>query len=288
MENLQSILNSFKEIQKKDPQLFRAVSRSITFSNFFPGDGKIFDRIILAEKLYQLTKNMDKVSLKKELDRISILPNKFDIPNIPEVDLSEFNDRLDRITRHNTSLGWTLPEEMPMNHYLRGEYLNMKQGEVDQIFVSFYEDNEYHHLKILINALQDGLSEKWKVILEQTLELYLKGNIEIAIPALIAIIEGELSIILGSEKYGKGLLKDFEDKLDNTIQFLTISAFSAYYFFKEHLFKNHDFSDTRLPVLNRNWILHGRDDPSAWKKEDVLKLLNTLSTLKLFKESDIA
>ncbi|MFF2414786.1 hypothetical protein [Bacillus safensis] len=288
METLQSILTSIQKLQKRDLQLLKAFSRATLFSNIVPRTENTLKMIESAEKLAQQIKKMDKISVQEALDTISAVPNNFNISKLPKIDLSNYNERLERITRHNANLGWTLTKEMPLKLYLSDKYLTMKPDELDQIFVSFYEDNNYQQFKILMNVLKNGLSEKWKDLFDQTLELYLKGKFKITIPALISVIEGELSIILRSEKYGRRLLNEFEDKLDDNIRFLTISSFSAYYFFDEHLFKTHDFTDVRLPLLNRNWILHGRDDPSDWKREDALKLLNALSTLQFIKESEIS
>lgn len=41
---------------------------------------------------------------------------------------------------------------------------------------------------------------------------------------------------------------------------------------------------TRESMINRNWILHGRDNPALWKKADALRLLNVLSTIQFIKQ----
>lgn len=284
MKDLEPILNSIEELQKRNLQMFKAASQAAMISNIIPKE--MLNVAIKAEELGQQIKTIvDEDLLQKVFDGFSTLT--IDLP-LPKIDFLDFDEqRLERIIRHNVSVGWTLTGEMPTDLYLRDEYLNMKHDEIDQIFISFYEQNEYQQLKSLINTLKDGLSERWSEIFDHSLDLYLEGKFKIAIPALISIIEGELSMILGTQSYGAPLMKQFKSKLDDKLKFLTIATYSAYYFLDEHLFKYRNFSDSRLPLLNRNWILHGRDNPENWKKVDVLKLLNTLSTLQFIKEVEI-
>lgn len=284
MKDLEPILNSFEELQKRHLQMFKAASQVAMISNIIPKE--MLNVAIKAEELGQQIKTIvDEDLLQKVFDGFSTLT--IDLP-LPKIDFLDFDEqRIERIIRHNVSVGWTLTGEMPTNLYLRDEYLKMKHDEIDQIFISFYEQNEYQQLKSLVNTLKDGLSERWSEIFDHSLDLYLEGKFKIAIPALISIIEGELSMILGTQSIGNQLMKQFKSKLDDKLKILTIATYSAYYFLDEHLFTHRNFSDSRLPLLNRNWILHGRDNPENWKKVDVLKLLNTLSTLQFIKKEEI-
>ncbi|QII25919.1 hypothetical protein G3M80_15435 [Bacillus altitudinis] len=287
MDSLQPILNSIQKFQQQHSQILREASRVAMISNYIPDEA--FRMAKATENLTRQLKIINSDSIQKAFDTISSIKLDLHLPSFPKFDYLEFDEqRLERITRHNVSVGWTLTGDMPINLYLRDEYLDMEHDEIDKIFIAFYEEDEYVQLKTLIKNVKNGLSEKWSEILDQSLDLYLEGRYKITIPALISVIEGELSSIIGSSKYGKRLVDEFHNKLDDKMKFLTIAAYSAYFFFDEHLFKSHDFTHARLPLLNRNWILHGRDDPSAWKKEDALRLLNTLSTLQFIKEIEIA
>ncbi|MEJ9205529.1 hypothetical protein P4W02_29545, partial [Bacillus thuringiensis] len=44
-------------------------------------------------------------------------------------------------------------------------------------------------------------------------------------------------------------------------------------------FGNFDNNPTRLPMINRDWVLHGRDYPKNWKQVDALRLFNALQTI---------
>lgn len=59
--------------------------------------------------------------------------------------------------------------------------------------------------------------------------------------------------------------------------------YSLITFLQESLFATWRFFDKRLELINRNWILHGRDDPNYWKEVDFLRLINTLSSIQFIK-----
>lgn len=53
---------------------------------------------------------------------------------------------------------------------------------------------------------------------------------------------------------------------------------------KDKIFKTHQFGDHREEVLNRNWVLHGRDDPRLWSKADFYSLICIISSMQTFNE----
>ena len=59
-----------------------------------------------------------------------------------------------------------------------------------------------------------------------------------------------------------------------------IAVISLYRFLREELFSSHKFGKDRKELINRNWILHGRDDPKYWTKVDALRLINVLSSVE--------
>src|SRR4030095_698695 len=48
--------------------------------------------------------------------------------------------------------------------------------------------------------------------------------------------------------------------------------------FMEKLYENSDFSGNRPFLINRHWILHGRD-ATAWTVADSIRLFNALQTI---------
>jgi hypothetical protein len=82
---------------------------------------------------------------------------------------------------------------------------------------------------------------------------------------------------------GSSLSKKYETV---RIQVLDDHVALAYYASAQVLIKRafkfgeFDKEDARRPFLvNRNWVLHGRDNPSLWKRVDALRLFNAIITL---------
>ncbi|MCY9088943.1 MULTISPECIES: hypothetical protein [Bacillus] len=191
--------------------------------------------------------------------------------------------RIEKITYHNSRHGWTLTEEIPIHFYLDDDFLEYNQEELDNTFVSYYEKDNYKQLDGLKEVLLEGLGDRWKELIDHSFELYKKGGFRISVPALITIIEGEISELTESLKVGMKLMSEFKDKIDESDKYLAIASYSIFYFFEDKLFKTHFFDKERQPMINRNWILHGRDNPQHWGKADVLRLLNTLATIQFIK-----
>jgi hypothetical protein len=42
---------------------------------------------------------------------------------------------------------------------------------------------------------------------------------------------------------------------------------------------NFDKNTTRFPIINRDWVLHGRDNPSNWNRVDSLRLFHAIHSI---------
>ncbi|MCY8228802.1 hypothetical protein MOC30_14525 [Bacillus spizizenii] len=211
------------------------------------------------------------------------------IPKLPHIDIKLPKihidyERIEKITDHNSLHGWTLTGEIPTHIYLDDEFLTMSQKEIDNFFVSYYEEDDFKEMRGLKRSLLDGLDEKWHELIEDSFSLYEEGKFRLLIPALITIVEGEISEVAKSAKVGGGLIGDFKKSfVSETDKLIIISCYSALKFFDKRLFTTHDFRKNRREVINRNWVLHGRDDPQKWDKADAVRLFNTLSTMQFIK-----
>ncbi|MGG0052086.1 hypothetical protein [Bacillus atrophaeus] len=211
------------------------------------------------------------------------------LPKLPHFDikLPKINidfEKIEKITDHNSLHGWTLTAEIPIHFYLDDELLTMSQKEIDDLFVSYYEEDDFKEMKGLKKSLLDGLDEKWHELIEDSFSLYEEGKFRMLIPTLMTIVEGEISKVAESAEVGRKLIKDFKHSFESeTDKYMIISCYSALKFFKTKLFKKHEFHKNRREIINRNWVLHGRDDPQKWDKADAIRLLNTLSTMQFIK-----
>lgn len=278
-----------REMENRNKEIIKATSLSSKmFANFKTINitrEKLQSKFIQGNALEELVKNT-RTSIQK-MTKVAPSINS-SLPIFPKINfkLPKFKinyERIERITNHNSSHGWTLTEEFPINFYLDDEYLTLGQIDLDNIFVAYYEADGYKEFKRLIEVLLKGLNVKWKEIITDTYHLYLDGKFRMCVPALITIIEGEISELVESVKIGGKLLGDFENSIEENDKYLAIASYSILFYFQEKLFKGHSFSKERMPMINRNWILHGRDNPEFWGKADALRLLNTLSTIQFLK-----
>ncbi|MCY9056123.1 hypothetical protein MOE90_21020 [Bacillus spizizenii] len=222
-----------------------------------------------------------------EKAKISISPPI--IPKLPHFDIKlpkisiDF-EKIEKITDHNSLHGWTLTGEIPTHIYLNEEFLTMSQEEIDNFFVSYYEEDDFKEMRGLKRTLLDGLDKKWHELIEDSFSLYEGGKFRMLIPTLMTIVEGEISEVAESAEVGGRLIGDFKNSFSSeTDKLIVISCYSALKFFDKRLFKTHKFYKNRREIINRNWVLHGRDDPQKWSKADAVRLFNTLSTMQFIK-----
>ncbi|MFT4400485.1 hypothetical protein ACMX2I_10645 [Bacillus sp. SW14] len=211
------------------------------------------------------------------------------IPKLPHINikLPKINidyERIEKVTDHNSLHGWTLTGEIPTHIYLNDEFLTMSQEEIDNFFLSYYEENDFKEMRGLKRSLLDGLDKKWHGLIEDSFSLYENGKFRMLIPTLMTIVEGEISEVAKSAEVGWKLIGDFKNSFSSeTDKLIIISCYSALKFFDKRLFKRHEFYKNRREIINRNWVLHGRDDPQKWGKADAVRLFNTLSTMQFIK-----
>ncbi|GJI61688.1 MULTISPECIES: hypothetical protein [Bacillus amyloliquefaciens group] len=193
-------------------------------------------------------------------------------------------EMLGKIINHNSLNGWTMTADISTDLYFDEKNLLLSSNQLDIQFETYYEKDEYRELRRLKDSLLNNENSKWSNLLEISFDLYHTDKYKISIPALIAIVEGEMSEVVDSEKFGKYLFRDFKTQIDEKDKFLAYASYSMYTFLTEALFKKHSFVDARTEIINRNWVLHGRDDPDEWTKIDVLRLFNTIGSIRFLKE----
>lgn len=213
----------------------------------------------------------------------------FRVPRVPVFEFPKFDlklpkinidyEQIEKITKHNSKYGWTLTGEMAINLYLDDKLLECDQKEMDEIFESYYslEDSKlYEYLK---KSLTENIDNKWSSALEEIFYNYEQNRFKVIIPILISIIEGEISRISKSDAYGSRLITEYKKSISNEEKIATIAAYSLHNFLDLGLFAYNSFHKDRKPMINRNWVLHGRDNPELWEKVDALRLMNVLSTM---------
>lgn len=208
---------------------------------------------------------------------------KIEFPKIklPKIEIDYKS--IEKVVNHNSKHGWTSTGEMHFNYYLDDDLLSMNQEQIDSHFTSYYENEAQKNYHTTKTVILNGINEKWGDVLEDCFELYEEEKYKVIIPMLITIIEGEISNMSRSQKVGNKLLKEWKESIDDKDNMLIIISYSLYEYLRKDMFVYKEFHDERDEMLNRNWVLHGRDNPQFWTKVDVLKLINLLSTIQFVK-----
>ncbi|MCP1122944.1 hypothetical protein NKR74_06280 [Bacillus sp. 3103sda1] len=181
--------------------------------------------------------------------------------------------------------GWTFPLSMTP-----GEVVEISDAEdIDaEIEEYFSHNNGYAYTRMKRDVLDHKLVESWKSLLEQCFNSYENGNYLVAIPNLLIIVEG-IARMLISEKFEKyktkqrtSLREQYKKvREDVPTDRMYVVAYVSVVGFLNQVFQqgNFDRNPTRFPIINRDWVLHGKDAPSNWKKVDALRLFNAIYSL---------
>jgi hypothetical protein len=194
------------------------------------------------------------------------------------VDIPKALEKAGMASEHLARLGWTLPMSLGPRDLV--ELSEKSADDVDCFFVDFYTENNGEELRLLRKELATRLSlGQWKQLLEQCFEsLEAKRHI-ITVPALLSVLDGVVA------KAGNKSLswrmdpkRICADKAAAAGESVERWMWRSLELFLEKLFQPAEFSGTRPTLINRNWILHGRD-AAEWAIADSLRLFNALQTI---------
>lgn len=224
---------------------------------------------------------------------INIVPKNiglsvFDIPNftLPPIEFPKIDyEHIEKNTNDNSNFGWTLTREISTFEYLDNDLLDLSLKDKDEYFYGYYSKNDWEHYRLMRESLLESVDPKWQDLMIDCFDSFEQDKYRMVIPLLFSIIEGESANIFGTNKVGGPLITFMKTQVSSEQdKFTQIAIYSLTRFMKKQLFTFHEFDKYRRPVINRNWVLHGRDDPKHWQKVDALRLFNVLSTLQLVKE----
>jgi len=205
------------------------------------------------------------------------------MPIFPKIDWEGFSEEFAEECRRNAKYGWCLSAEMGVAEYREVARSEDSQVVKDAKFVSMFECEGFALYKAEKEYIISKSSDEWKLLYDDCFNAFENELHRLAIPSLIMGIEHELYVISKSEKYGMKLIRkvksDFErGHSDATLTYaLNAPVFSV---LENSLFKTVPFESDKPTFLNRNWVLHGRDDPTSWGKIEVYKLMTIISAIK--------
>ncbi len=179
------------------------------------------------------------------------------------------------------TLGWTLP--MGFTPRSLAELGNSSAGEIDAVFVEYYTANdnaELHRFRAYL--LSRPALVEWHALLSECFQAFEQKKYLITIPSLLLVFEGIVANAgnaLRERKIGlKAYQKICASKVEGAGGGVKKWKWRTVELFVSQLFQDAPFDQSRPSLINRNWILHGRD-PASWTIADSLRLFNALITL---------
>ncbi|MDM5193622.1 hypothetical protein QUF93_13805 [Bacillus hominis] len=228
---------------------------------------------------------------KKALEaNILMFKSFFDaLASLSDIDWEEVDRPYKEAAESLAQKGWTIPMNMATNDIIKLGRIQ-DQYELDYIFQEFYKIEE-NYVYIKSAVLENRLTQEWRELIAQCFNSYENDNYLIVIPNLFIIIES-LAHRLISQRFQKYINPNKKQRLhvrdqykkvrkeietDGTyiIRYISVLEFLCCVFKSG----NFDKRTARLPIINRDWVLHGRDNPRHWKKVDALRLFNAIHTI---------
>jgi hypothetical protein len=179
------------------------------------------------------------------------------------------------------SQGWTLQMRLTPAHL--DDLAKLAPEQINEFFVEFYTEDDFAGLRAVREALARRQSlAQWRELLEECFDSFLNRRHRITIPALLSIIEGVVAsagavVTARRVELLAGCTKNAEKLGADSLRGELWISFRE---FMEKLFETAPFDGTRPTLINRHWILHGRDTAaSSWTVADALRLFNALQTV---------
>jgi len=222
--------------------------------------------------------------LQNTINRFTDAIKDIRIPDIEfDIDLESTKESIDEYGK----FGWTLTPNSDIFYDVSLDDKIDEKIQYDEYFYQAFNKQNSEGKSVFIKDQEytlDQIQLEFKELLEECYLNYNNGNFKVIIPTLISIIEGQIAILLDTNLFGGRLISKWKDELDESDYTGYLIGYSIVNFLSDSLFVSRKFHEDRLPGLNRNWIMHGRDNPNLWTKVDAMKLFVNLSTILFVKE----
>lgn len=209
------------------------------------------------------------------------------IHNIADV-LQKFeinNELRAKIINKNASRGWTIVSEVGLSNYLNEEVIDFTDEELDKYFEDLFYGNNNKILEDTKESILFNIGSHNYQFTEEVFEAFDNGLTKVVIPSLILLIEGTMADIVKTKNIGKFFKADIKGHpIKEQADLNEIIFYAAFLFVADTLYVWDKFDEPRKPIINRNRILHGRDNSELWTDTDALRLIVVLGTLTFFQE----
>lgn len=194
--------------------------------------------------------------------------------------LRRFMEASEKNAENLARMGWTLPVWASPQQTI--EIYNLKtEDEVESYFLNVYREDKWGYAFLKEGLLSDENLDRWQPLIRQSFRAFERGDHQIVIPALLSIFEGLVSELSGRFEQKPNVRQATRHKLqESSGDVENWIATSIHVFVSEAVFKSHSFKQERPNLINRHWILHGRDH-TDWSKVDALKLFHAIQTVSM-------
>jgi hypothetical protein len=173
--------------------------------------------------------------------------------------------------------GWTIPmwADPQLVHRLR-----KAPGDLDLAFLRYYTAQSGKNLTKAWQRLSasPGL-RPWNRLLTEAIESYRDSRYAVVVPSLLLILEGAVasaSMNLRKQSHPKA---SSARKRKGTAAGMRRLIWVSVEAFVKQVFGSASFGAKRPIMLNRNWVLHGRDAKTWGHKRDCIRLFHALDTV---------
>jgi hypothetical protein len=177
--------------------------------------------------------------------------------------------------------GWTFPVRTVMTQFAEIVEQDLDADALDSGWVQHYADEGGAAFEELVDALEhETLLDFWRPMLREAIAAYRAGWFLVAVPALLACLEGALAMAVEDLTVWRSVPKLTAAGSQQAHTGVQVLCWASLNGLTGELFQRDDFADPPPDRLNRHRVLHGRmlpPDPQA----DCLRLLQALETLAL-------
>lgn len=190
--------------------------------------------------------------------------------------MESYDDYIDNCTKSLASYGWTFPVDLGPGQIENLVTVSHDRLDVDKFFIEHYS-NDLKLFKMFNSVYSADLYDKWYKLIEQCIRTYKSGLYLVTVPALITVIEGAIANLSSTTNTG---IIDLSRKRAENMETSSVPRYlwNSFYYFALQLYENKSFDKERPQLINRHWILHGRDS-YEWNQADCLRIFQALYTL---------
>ena len=151
---------------------------------------------------------------------------------------------------------------------------------LDPLFESLYAADQGAHDEWLLDSINgDPRLARWRPLITECVASWRNGRYLVVVPALFAVLDGLIAVVGGqlrSRSKPIAIVKEWLEYEDQPrVSWLAWVSIEA---FVKALFGGAEFSEERPPVVNRNWVMKGRDG-NVSTRLDCLGLFQAIDTI---------